>query len=40
MKRNVGRLEGFFQQLCDDPGGLACNRSLVDERGWDFWLNF
>jgi hypothetical protein len=41
MKRNVGRLaEGFFQQLCDDTPGLACNRSLVDERGWDFLVEF
>lgn len=41
MKRNVGRLgEGFFQQLCDDTPGMACNRSLVDERGWDFLVEF
>jgi hypothetical protein len=41
MKRNVGRLgEGFFQQLCDDTVGLACNRSIVDERGWDFLVEF
>lgn len=41
MKRNVGRLgEGFFQQLCDNTAGLACNRSLVDERGWDFMVEF
>lgn len=41
LKRNVGRLgEGFFEQLCDDTPGVARNRSLVDERGWDFLVEF
>lgn len=41
LKRNIGRLgEGFFEQLCDDTPGVARNRSFVDERGWDFLVEF
>jgi hypothetical protein len=40
MKRNVGRLgESELKRWCEQVG-ITCNPSLVDEKAWDFLLEF
>lgn len=38
MGRDIGNLgENYFQQLCIQEG-LTCNKSVIDETGWDLYV--